>query len=354
MPTPNTGIPYVPENTIDPAAGLNLALNDLDALVQTQVLSIGANAPSGVPVDGEMHIVGTSPTGAWADQADNLARYVAEGGVWQFYEAGAQVRLILNMADGGLYRFDNGAWGLASGLPDAPLDGVAYVRKDGAWEPESGGGGGGASWGSITGTLSAQTDLSTALASKANTSSLAAIATSGAVSDLQSFPGGTTNFLRADGTFAAPPGGGGSGDVVGPASSVNDRIAVFDGTTGKLLKVGAQTIAQAIAAAQTPRVQAVTSSGTVTPTFANDLVKITAQAAALTLANPSGTAIDGHGIVIRIKDNGTARAITYGSQYRAIGVALPTTTVVGETIYIAGIWNTEDTTLDIVAVGQQA
>lgn len=30
--------------------------------------------------------------------------------------------------------------------------------------------------------------------------------------------------------------GGGSGDVVGPASSVNNDLAAFDGTTGKLLK----------------------------------------------------------------------------------------------------------------------
>lgn len=40
----------------------------------------------------------------------------------------------------------------------------------------------------------------------------------------------------------------GTGDVVGPASSVDDRIATFDGTTGKLLQDGGQTIAQVIAA----------------------------------------------------------------------------------------------------------
>jgi hypothetical protein len=35
----------------------------------------------------------------------------------------------------------------------------------------------------------------------------------------------------------------GLGDVFGPASSTNEVIAVFDGTTGKLLKVGSKTIA---------------------------------------------------------------------------------------------------------------
>jgi hypothetical protein len=50
---------------------------------------------------------------------------------------------------------------------------------------------------------------------------------------------GTGTFLRGDGTYAAPPGGGGgTGDVVGPASATDSRPALFDGTTGKLLKVG--------------------------------------------------------------------------------------------------------------------
>ncbi len=40
------------------------------------------------------------------------------------------------------------------------------------------------------------------------------------------------------GTLAAS-GGGGSGDVVGPASATADAPAVFNGTTGKLIKVGA-------------------------------------------------------------------------------------------------------------------
>lgn len=104
----------------------------------------------------------------------------------------------------------------------------------------------------------------------------------------------------------------------------------------------------------TPAIQAVTSSATVTPTFANDQVNITAQAAALNLANPTGTAQDGWGIAIRIKDNGTARAITYGTNYRAIGVTLPTTTVASKTLYLGCVWNAADTKLDVVAVAQEA
>lgn len=40
---------------------------------------------------------------------------------------------------------------------------------------------------------------------------------------------------------AGTGGGGGSGDVVGPSSATDDRIAAFDGTTGKLIKQGTVT-----------------------------------------------------------------------------------------------------------------
>jgi hypothetical protein len=46
------------------------------------------------------------------------------------------------------------------------------------------------------------------------------------------------------GTLSAT-GGGGSGDVVGPASSVDSRPALFDGTTGKLLKQGSAALGDA-------------------------------------------------------------------------------------------------------------
>lgn len=257
MPTPNAGIPYVPENTIDPAAGLNDSLRVIDALIQVSVLSIGLTEPPASPQDGDRHIVGADATGPWAGHDLQMAQFVGAGAFWLFYEAGSQVSFI--RYESSIYVFD-GSWILVTS------------------------------------------------------------------------------------------GGSGTGDVTGPLSAVDDRIATFDGPTGKLIKDGGRTIAEL----KYPTVQSVSSAATVTPAFGTDLVKITAQAAALALANPSGTAIDGWGIVIRIKDDGTPRAISYGTQYRAIGVTLPTTTILGKTIYLAGIWNVESTTLDIVAVGQQA
>lgn len=112
MSTPSNGIPYVPENTQDPAAGLNLALNVVDALLQTFVIDMDQNAPPGSPADGQMHIVGPAPTGAWAGQANKLARYVTDGAFWQFYTPGTQIRLVFNQDDGGLYVWHAAAWTL--------------------------------------------------------------------------------------------------------------------------------------------------------------------------------------------------------------------------------------------------
>jgi len=114
-----------------------------------------------------------------------------------------------------------------------------------------------------------------------------------------------------------------------------------------------RNLAQVVNTVRTPNVYTVTSAATVTPDFSQDIVQITAQAAGLTLANPSGSAIDSIGMVIRIKDNGTARAISYGSQYRAIGVTLPTTTVINKTLYLACIWNATDTAFDVLVVAQE-
>ena len=104
----------------------------------------------------------------------------------------------------------------------------------------------------------------------------------------------------------------------------------------------------------TPRVQTVTSSATVTPVSTNDIVTITAQAVGLTLANPTGTFVEGQALMIRIKDNGTARAITFDTNYRAIGITLPTTTVISKTMYLGIIYNSTDAKWDILGLNQQA
>lgn len=105
---------------------------------------------------------------------------------------------------------------------------------------------------------------------------------------------------------------------------------------------------------KTPSVQSVVSSATVTPVYGNDIVVITAQAVALALSNPTGTWPQGKDMMIRIKDDGTARAITFDTKYRAIGVTLPTTTVINKTTYVGVIYNATDDKFDVIGVTTEA
>lgn len=110
MNSVNNDIPFVPENTIDPAAGLNLAINTIDALLQVRVISVGTNAPPASPTDGDRYIVGTAPTGAWGGQSNRMARWL--GGGWQFFDAAIAV----NLADDSLYIHGSTGW-LVVGAP---------------------------------------------------------------------------------------------------------------------------------------------------------------------------------------------------------------------------------------------
>ena len=96
-----------------------------------------------------------------------------------------------------------------------------------------------------------------------------------------------------------------------------------------------------------------TDTGTSLDVSTCDQFEITAQAGDLKFNNPSGTPVGGQALIIRIKDDGTARALTYDTQFRVIGTILPTTTVINKTLYMGFIYNATDTKWDCVAVVQE-
>lgn len=105
----------------------------------------------------------------------------------------------------------------------------------------------------------------------------------------------------------------------------------------------------------TKRVTTITSNATPTVNTDNcDCVDITALAAAITsmTTNLSGTPTNFQSLIYRIKDNGTARAITWGASFAANGVALPTTTVISKLLTVGFIWN--GSTWGCVASAQEA
>ena len=135
-----------------------------------------------------------------------------------------------------------------------------------------------------------------------------------------------------------PISNGGTGATTATAA-LNALLPSQTGNNTKVLGTDG-TNTSWVAVSGTPRVQSVTSAATVTPNAnSDDLVDITAQAVALTLAAPSGTPVNGQVIEIRIKDNGVVRAITCNAIYRAFGLALPTSTTAGKTIYASCVYN---------------
>lgn len=100
-----------------------------------------------------------------------------------------------------------------------------------------------------------------------------------------------------------------------------------------------------------------TTASSATPTVdadSHDQFNVTALAANAVFAAPTGTPLDGQKLMIRVKDNGTARTLGFNAIFRAVGVTLPTTTVISKMLYVGCVYNAADTKWDVVAVGKEA
>jgi hypothetical protein len=107
----------------------------------------------------------------------------------------------------------------------------------------------------------------------------------------------------------------------------------------------------------TDRVGSTTSSATPTINTDNyDAYSITALAEAITsmTTNLSGTPTNFQMLLIRIKDNGTARAITWGTSFQSGVATLPTTTVAGKTLLVGLMWDSVDSKWTCESVGSRA
>lgn len=145
--------------------------------------------------------------------------------------------------------------------------------------------------------------------------------------------------------------------VITPSAITADRIATLP-----LLTAGDTFTFNAMMGTLTnkritKRVTTITSNANPTINTDNcDVVDITAQAAAIAsmTTNLSGTPTNFQTLVIRLKDDGTARAITWGTSYEARGVALPTTTVLSKVLTIGFIYDTTTSKWGCVASAQEA
>src|SRR4051812_22222339 len=79
-----------------------------------------------------------------------------------------------------------------------------------------------------------------------------------------------------------------------------------------------------------------------TPSINSDLTDLaifTGLAAAITGITVTGTPKDGQNLHTALPDNGTARAIAWGSQFEASPAPLPTTTVINARLDTRFTWN---------------
>lgn len=144
---------------------------------------------------------------------------------------------------------------------------------------------------------------------------------------------------------------GGNNTVIGAnaqasSATVSNEVTIGDTNVTKLrvpglgFYVGTESIA---------------SAATITPDITESQYNITALATNATIAAPAAGK-DGQQLRIRIKDNGTARTLTWTTTsggYRAIGNTLPTTTTAGKVTYIGLIYNAQDTFWDVIASATQ-
>lgn len=165
--------------------------------------------------------------------------------------------------------------------------------------------------------------------------------------------------------------------ITGLSSSVSGRMALFDGTTGKLLKEYTETgIVKVTAGVPTAvtaptglilgdsdsqvvsnkrintRVFTVTSTGTATPDInTTDDYVITEQSGSLTLSVPTGTPLQGQRLMYIIGGNSTSSLIQWNAIYRAISVTLPTGTIPSGVIYAGMKYASAANRWDVLAIG---
>lgn len=182
--------------------------------------------------------------------------------------------------------------------------------------------------------------------------------------------------LQADGTSfvsstpAWPTVAGTSGKVVksdGTNLVMSTETYATPGTSGNVLTSDGTnwtSAAPVVTASNTvtftnkrvnPRESTTASSSSLTiATDSTDIQTVTALAAAMTINAPSGTPVQGQKLILRIKDDGTARALTWtegssGAFRFSSDLAKPTTTIISKTLYMGFIYNSTDSRWDNVS-----
>lgn len=148
---------------------------------------------------------------------------------------------------------------------------------------------------------------------------------------------GTTRKVTRTVFFQSPP--------IGAGAITNTMIAngaISKDKLGADAKIGVRTRTQA-------------SPGTLTPNVDDyDVENVTTLNSNMSIAAPTGTPLNRQGLMFSIKDNGTARSLSWNSVFRAVGVTIPTATTANKMLYVSARWNAEALKWDVLSVGREA
>lgn len=161
----------------------------------------------------------------------------------------------------------------------------------------------------------------------------------------------------ASNTFSNIPGNAVVANVTGSDAGTPTSLILWKGTQAQYNAIGTPDPATVYVITDAgARVTTITSSAT--PTINTDIcdaVTITALAVAITsmTTNLTGSPDNFQRLMIRIKDNGTARAITWGASFENGSVSLPTTTVATKTLLVGLQYDSVDAKWACEATGSR-
>lgn len=142
--------------------------------------------------------------------------------------------------------------------------------------------------------------------------------------------------------------------ILGVSELTADRTVTLPLLTGNDTFVFADFIQTLTNKRISPRIVTATDDATAEINVdVTDQYQLTAVANATTFTT-TGTPVNGQKLIIRLKDAGVAKALTWDGVFRAVGVTLPTTTVVSKTHYIGCVYNSADSKWDVLAVATEA
>lgn len=140
-------------------------------------------------------------------------------------------------------------------------------------------------------------------------------------------------------------------------AGTDSTVMTFPSTTDTVVTLTAtQVLTNKTMIATTNVIQEITTiadSATPTPTGGSlrNAFTVTALGQSATFAAPSGTPVNLNTLIIRVLDNGTARALAFNAIYRfSTDLAAPTTTVLSKTLYMGFIYNSAASKWDCIAI----